>query len=167
MTASGAELHGESSLTSLKNTIRNYANGANDTNGGMYKLLSEIGISTAGADAANLNSNTNSLSLDEDKLLAALAENPESVKALITGDTGIFAMMEDAVEQSLKASSGFFDIKTATLDSNIKKTEERITKKNTSIATYKAQLEKKFQAMENMIATMQQNYQSFTSGGIS
>jgi len=166
VTASGAELHGESSLTSLKNTVRNYANGTNNTNGGIYKLLSEIGISTASADAGNLNSDTNSLSLNENTLLSALAENPESVKAILTGENGVLSMIEDTIEQSLKASSGFFDIKTSTLDSNIKKTEEKITRKNSSIATYKAQLEKKFQAMENMIATMQQNYQSF-SGGIS
>ncbi len=167
VTATGAELHGESSLTSLKNTVRNFANGANNTNGGVYNLLSEIGITTASADANNLNADTNALSFDKDKLLAALAENPDSVKSLLTNENGIFGMMENTIEQSLKASSGFFDIKTATLDSNIKKTQERITKKNSSISTYKAQLEKKFQAMENMIATMQQNYQSFTSGGIS
>ena len=161
VTASGAALHGESSLTSLKSTIRNFANGANTANGGVYKLLADIGISTAGADSNNLSADTNALIFDEEKFLKALNENPESVKAILAGDNGIFNMMEDTVEQSLKASTGFFDIKTSTLDSNIKKTEEKITKKNTSISTYKAQLEKKFQAMENMIASMQQNYQSF------
>lgn len=164
VTANGAELHGESSLTSLKNTIRSYANGSNDMNGGVYKLLSEIGISTAQADSNNLSADTNALAFDEEKFIKALEENPESVKALLSGENGIFSMMEDTVEQSLKAASGFFDIKTSTLDADIKKTEEKITKKNTSIATYKAQLEKKFQAMENMIAQMQQNYSKFTGG---
>ena len=163
VTGSEGELRGESSLTSLKSTIRNYANGAND-NGGAYKLLSQLGISTAAADGSNLSSDTNTLSLDEEKLIAALSENPESVKAMLAGENGIFAMMEDAVEQSLKASTGFFDIKTATIDSNIKKAEQKITKKNTDINAYKEQLQKKFQAMENMIASMQQNYQSFTGG---
>ncbi len=164
VTANGAELHGESSLTSLKNTIRSYANGSNDMNGGVYKLLSEIGISTAQADSNNLSADTNALAFDEEKFIKALEENPESVKALLSGENGIFSMMEDTVEQSLKAASGFFDIKTSTLDADIKKTEEKITKKNKSIATYKAQLEKKFQAMENMIAQMQQNYSKFTGG---
>ena len=72
-------------------------------------------------------------------------------------------MMEDTIEQSLKASVGFFDVKTSTLDSNIKKMEEKITKKNTSIATYQSQLEAKFQKMEQAIASMQQNYSSFLS----
>ncbi len=168
VTANGADLHGESSLTSLKNTVRSYATGKNDSNGGIFNLLADIGISTSSADAGNLNADTNSLRLDENKLLKALEENPDSVKALLVGDNSVLGMMEDAVEQSLKATVGFFDVKTSTLDSNIKKINEKVTKQNKSIETYKAQLEKKFQAMENMIASMQQNYSSFlSSSGLS
>ena len=163
VTANGADLHGETSLTSLRNTIRSYATAKNSSNGGVYNLLSEIGISTSSADGNNLNADTNSLTLDEDKLKKALEENPESVKSILTGEGGVLTMMEDAVEQSLKASVGYFDVKTSTLDSDIKKMETKIKKQNTNISTYKAQLEKKFSAMETTIAQMQQNYQSFLS----
>lgn len=163
VTANGANLHGETSLTSLKNTIRSYATAKNSSNGGVYSLLSEIGVSTSSADGNNLNADTNSLTLDEDKLKKALEENPESVKSILTGEGGVLTMMEDAVEQSLKATTGFFDVKTSTLDSDIKKMETKIKKQNTNISTYKAQLEKKFSAMETTIAQMQQNYQSFLS----
>lgn len=163
VTANGADLHGETSLTSLRNTIRSYATAKNSSNGGVYNLLSEIGISTSSADGNNLNADTNSLTLDEDKLKKALEENPESVKSILTGEGGVLTMMEDAVEQSLKATTGFFDVKTSTLDSDIKKMETKIKKQNTNISTYKAQLEKKFSAMETTIAQMQQNYQSFLS----
>ena len=163
VTANGADLHGETSLTSLRNTIRSYATAKNTSNNGVYSLLSEIGISTSSADGNNLNADTNSLKLDEDKLKKALEENPESVKSILTGEGGVLTMMEDAVEQSLKATSGFFDVKTSTLDSDIKKMETKIKKQNTYISTYKAQLEKKFSAMETTIAQMQQNYQSFLS----
>ena len=165
VTANGADLHGETSLTSLKNTLRNYANGANQTNGGVYKLLSELGISTASADANNLSGDTNALTFDEDKFMEALEANPDSVKSILAGENGIFHMMENTVETSLKAVSGFFDVKTSTLDSNIKKMNEKITKQNENITAYKAQLEKKFSAMENLIAKMQQNYQSFLTSG--
>ena len=161
VTANGADLHGETSLTSLRNTIRSYATAKNTSNNGVYSLLSEIGISTSSADGNNLNADTNSLTLDEDKLKKALEENPESVKSILTGEGGVLTMMEDAVEQSLKATTGFFDVKTSTLDSDIKKMETKIKKQNTYISTYKAQLEKKFSAMETTIAQMQQNYQSF------
>lgn len=163
VTANGADLHGETSLTSLRNTIRSYATAKNTSNDGIYSLLSEIGISTSSADGSNLNADTNSLKLDEDKLKKALEENPESVKSILAGEGGVLTMMEDSIEQSLKASVGYFDVKTSTLDSDIKKMETKIKKQNTNISTYKAQLEKKFSAMETTIAQMQQNYQSFLS----
>lgn len=161
VTARGADLSGETSLTSFKRTIRDYATGSNDSNGGVFKLLADIGISTASADSNNLNGDTESLHFDEAKFKKALEENPDSVKSILAGDNGVFRMMEDTVEQSLKATVGFFDVKTNTLDSDIKKLGEKITKQNKSIDTYKAQLEKRFQAMEKMIASMQQNYSSF------
>ena len=163
VTASGADLYGETSLTSLSRTLRNYANSSNTTNGGMFKLLSDIGISTASADGNNLSTDTYQLSLDADKFKKALEENPESVKALLTGENGVLSMMESAVEQSLAATTGYFDIRTSTLDSDISRMEEKITKKNDSITTYQSQLEKKFSQMEMTIAQMQQNYSSFLS----
>ena len=162
VTASGADLHGETSLTSLNRTLKRYSTSSN-LNDGVYKLLYDIGIKTASADGNNLSADTYELSLDEDKFMKALEENPDSVKSILTGDTGVLSMMEDTIEQSLKASVGFFDVKTSTLDSNIKKMEEKITKKNTGITTYKSQLEAKFQKMEQAIASMQQNYSSFLS----
>lgn len=163
VTASGGDLHGESSLTSLTRTLKSYATGSNATNGGIYKLLSDIGISTAAADGNNLSTDTYELSLDTEKFKKALEENPESVKSLLTGENGVLSMMESAVEQTLSATTGYFDIKTSTLDSDITKMEEKITKKNTSIETYRAQLEDKFYRMEMTIAQMQQNYSSFLS----
>ena len=162
VTATDADFHGETSLTSLTRTLKSYATSSN-ANNGTYKLLSEIGIKTASADGNNLASNTYELSLDEDKLMKALEENPDSVKSILAGETGVLAMMEDTIEQSLKASVGFFDVKTSTLDSDISKMEDKIKKKNTSMTTYKSQLETKFQKMEQAIASMQQNYSSFLS----
>lgn len=162
VTASGADLHGESSLTSLKNTLRNYANGSNK-NDGIYKLLSDIGISTNSANGSDLTTDTNSLHLDEDKLLKALEENPESVKSILTGSSGVLSMMENAVEQSLSSVTGYFDIKTSTLDKNIQNINDKIKKQNTSIENYRKSLESKFYKMELMIAQMQQNYSSFLS----
>ena len=163
VTASGEDLHGETSLTSLTRTLRSYANSSNSSSGSIYKLLADIGVSTAAADGSNLSTSTYELSLDEDKFMKALEENPESVKALLTGDGGILSMMESAVEQSLQATTGFFDVKTSSLDSDISRMEEKISKKNSSIETYRAQLENKFYQMELTISQMQQNYSSFLS----
>ena len=164
VTAQGADLHGETSLTSLTRTLKNYASSGNDSNGGAYRLLAEIGISTGEADASNLSENTGKLVFDEKKFLQAMEENPESVEAILGGENGVLAMMENTVEQSLKASVGFFDVKQTTLDSDIKKMEEKITKQQTKVSNYQAQLEKKFGNMELVIAQMQQNYSSFLAG---
>ncbi len=162
VTANGADLQRETNLTSFKNTIRTYANGSNTSNGGAFKLLADIGISTGKADGNNISAdNTNTLVLDEAKLKEALAKDPESVRSLLAGENGVLSMMEDSVEQTLSASTGFFDVKEKTLNSDIQKMETKIKKQTDSVANYRAQLEKKFNAMEQMIAKMQQNYSSF------
>lgn len=163
VTANGADLQRESSLTSFRNTMRSYANGSNTANGGVYKLLSEIGISTAQADKNNLSTDTDTLEFDEKKFLEALEKNPDSVESILAGEGGVLSLMESSVEQALQATTGFFDIKTSTLDSDIKKMNEKINKQQDKITSYKAQLEKKFSAMEQTIAKMQQNYSNFLS----
>lgn len=163
VTASGADLQRESTLRSFKDTIRNYAMSANTTNGGEYIALSQIGITASKADGSNVSSDSGKLEFDEEAFLSALEENPESVEALLADENGILNQMESAVEVSLKAATGFFDVKQNTLDSEIKKTEEKITKQKEKISTYKTQLEKKFQIMEEMMTKMQQNYSSLLS----
>ena len=161
VTANGAALHGETTLTSMKNTIRSFATGTN-VNEGAFKMLSEIGVSVGTATAGNISTaDTNTLIFDESKLEDALANDPESVKAILAGETGVFNMIENTVEQSLKSTVGFFDVKTKTVDSNITKMNDKIKKQNENIASYKTQLEKRFKAMEDMIASVRQNYNSF------
>jgi len=161
VTASGADLYGETTLTSLRNTLRNYATGSNSSNGGAFKLLAQIGISTGAADGSNLSTDTSSLKFDEEAFKKALAEDPSSVESILAGENGVLTMMENTVEMSLKAATGFFDVKQSTLDKDITRIEEKITKQETSISNYRAQLEKKFSNMELIISQMQQNYSSF------
>ena len=161
VTANGADLHGETSLTSLERTLKTYATSSNTSNGGAYKLLSQIGITTAKADGNNISTETAKLEFDESAFKKALEEDPESVEAILAGENGVLSMMENTVEMALKASVGFFDVKQGTLDSDIKKMEEKITKQQDKVARYKTQLENKFSNMELVISQMQQNYSSF------
>jgi len=161
VTSSDGDLKRESSLTSFKNTIRNMAMGANSASEGVYKALSQIGITGNKADGNNISDDAGTLVFDEKAFLQALEENPESVEAILGNETGILNQMENAVETTLKAVSGYFDVKQTSLDNEIKKSEEKITKQQEKISTYKAMLEKKFSAMEQIIAKMQQSYSSF------
>lgn len=161
VTAVGADLQRETSLTSFKNTLRSYATGSNTINGGDFKLLSDIGISTAQAEGGNISTDTTTLIFDESKFLKALAENPESVESILVGENGVLSQMENTVEMSLKASVGFFDVKQTSLNKDISKMENKITRQTEKVGTYRTQLEKKFSNMELIIAQMQQNYSSF------
>lgn len=164
VTASGADLQRETTLTSLMSSIRNTANASNNTNGGAYRLLAQIGISTAKADGSNLSTDTSTLEFDEQAFLQALEEDPDSLESILGGENGILNQMENTVEMALKSSVGFFDVKQASINSDIKTSEAKIKKQQEKITTYKAQLEKKFSAMETLIAQMQQNYSSFLGG---
>ena len=164
VTANGADLHGETSLTSLTRTLKSYATSGNTTNGGAFKLLAQIGISTGKADGNNLSTDTNKLEFDESAFMKALEEDPASVEAILSDENGVLNMMENTVEMALKASVGFFDVKQTSLDSDITTMEDKIKKQTSRVATYRSQLENKFANMELVIAQMQQNYSSFLSG---
>ena len=161
VTASGADLQRDSSLISLKNTLRNYANGSNNINGGTYSLLSQLGIKTSEANSGDLSTETYKLTLDESAFMEALENDPSSVEFLLGDDNGILGQMENTVEMSLKAVSGYFDIKTSSFDTEITRAQENIKKQQEKISTYRAQLEKKFSAMESLISQMQQNFSYF------
>ncbi len=164
VTGNGGDLDGETSLTSITRTLRNYVTSSNSSNEGEFKHLAQIGISTGKADGSSLSDDISSLKFDESAFLKALEEDPASIEAILAGENGVLSMMENTVEMSLKATSGFFDVKEKSINSDITKMQDKITKQNKKVETYRAQLEDKFANMELMIAQMQQNYSNFLSG---
>jgi len=156
-TGINGELHGETTLKSIGSTLRSIAN-SNSTNDGMYTLLSQIGISTAEASNA-LSDDTISLTLDEDKLKEVIANNSDSVKSLLIGANGIITKIKDSVDNTL-FSSGYFATKETSLKTEVKTMNERITKRQASVDTYKARLETKFAAMETVISKLNASYSS-------
>ena len=162
-TASGATLSGESSLESLRRSVRTSAS-AKQSGAGEYSLLAQIGIST-GEASTDLSKLTDHLELDEDKLIKALEEDPESVKALLVGgenNKGILTNMEDIVDESLK-STGYFTTRNNSLDKENTNLKSSASAENTKIEAYQARLEAQFQAMETMISKMQSAYSSAMS----
>ena len=162
-TASGATLSGESSLESLRRSVRTSAS-AKQSGAGEYSLLAQIGIST-GEASTDLSKLTDHLELDEDKLIKALEEDPESVKALLVGgenNKGILTNMEDIVDESLK-STGYFTTRNNSLDKENTNLKSSASAENTKIEAYQARLEAQFQAMETMISKMQSSYSSAMS----
>lgn len=162
-TASGATLSGESSLESLRRSVRTSAS-AKQSGAGEYSLLAQIGIST-GKASTDLSKLTDHLELDEAKLIKALEEDPESVKALLVGgenNKGILTNMEDIVDESLK-STGYFTTRNNSLDRENTNIKSSASAENTKVEAYQARLQAQFQAMENMISKMQSAYSSAMS----
>jgi len=157
----GADLFGDTSLNSIKRTLRNSIMTAFD-NDGMYSLLSSIGISTAEIGTKG-DEDFTSLSLDETKFNNALKENPNSVKSLLVGDkgeSGILSRAEKVIEDAV-SPEGYFITKVSSFKLQISRYEDKITASQDRVKKYREQLEAQFAAMEDTIAAMQSSYSSF------
>jgi len=167
-TAVGQTLHGEYTLVNLKNTLRSMA--TNRVTGlSTYNNLSMIGIST-GAVGKAASDTSSTLSLDKDKLLAALQENPSEVKALLIGDskagiTGIFQKLQDKLTTVLDPVDGYFNTKDDSINTMISNMDKSITRGEERITAYKARITKQFSDMDSYISKMQQSSSALSSIG--
>ena len=161
LTGVEGELHGESTLKGVYTSLRSIMNSAS-VNDGAFSLLSQIGINTPDASNA-LETDTVSLELDEEKLKEVLAHNGDSVKELLIGNNGFLTKIKDNVDSALY-SSGYFASKEASLKSEISTMNKKITKRQETVDTYKARLETKFAAMEQVISKLNNNYNSLLGG---
>ena len=159
----------DTSLSSIRRSLRQEASYFNDSD--IYSSLSTIGIST-GAAGQDAKSTSTSLVLDETKFLAALKEDPESVRKLLIGDGsedsdgGFAGKLKKVVENSL-STDGYFSSKTEVFDSQVKRYNSIIEKKTRSLELYEKVITAQFQAMDNTIATLKSQYSNFTSSSSS
>lgn len=160
LTASGGEMYGDTTLNSIKRSMRQLMTTSTGNGDDVYTMLSQIGVSTAKA-GADIGADTSTLTVDEDALNKALEENPDAVKKVIMGTSakqdGIFSKLEEILDNSL-SSNGFFSTATESVKTDITKWNSKIEKQTLAITNYKANLEAKFQAMEKTISAMQSSY---------
>ena len=162
-TASGETLYGETSLTSLRNNLRRNATAAVENTD--LKVLANIGISTGEATNSTDTSGVNKLQINEEKFKKALAENPNAVKQLLLGDNkglaesgGVLNKLEKITEDALSASDGYFTMKSKTYDSQTRSIKTSIDAAQRKVDSYKSRLQKQFNNMEQIIASIQQSY---------
>ncbi len=162
-TASGETLYGETSLTSLRNNLRRNATAAVENTD--LKVLANIGISTGEATNSTDTSGVNKLQINEEKFKKALAENPDAVKQLLLGDNkglaesgGVLNKLEKITEDALSASDGYFTMKSKTYDSQTRSIKTSIDAAQRKVDSYKSRLQKQFNNMEQIIASIQQSY---------
>jgi len=159
-TSASGTLHTDSTLKSLISKVKSTLN-SQINNESTYKLLSQIGISTAGV-GASLTANTDLLSLDENKLHQAVSQNASNVKKLLLGDTsdysnGVLTQLNNLMFDSMSAN-GFFTTRNDMYNKQISRYDNMISTAKTRVSNYRSSLESKFASMEKLLAAMQGAY---------
>lgn len=163
-TGSSGYLRGESILTSLRNRLRSTVTESVDGEDG-YKTLASIGITT-GKVSTDTSTKTNQLVIDTDMLTKALAENPDAVKTLLTGDSdskGVLNNLESILTGALDITKGYFVTREKSFDTQADRLDEKIASMTESLKEYQANLEAKFQAMDELIANLNNQASVFDS----
>lgn len=159
-------LAGDSTLRNVQREIRDAIGAPAEGNGGVFNILSDIGI-TRGDDGK--------LTIDSSVFNERLRSNPDDVKALIFGkeesDTGIFESffkassgLSDSVTGSVQNAIQGYESSLQTLNSNITKRTEALGRLRTSLIKQFSvadaaigQLNNQGSALENVIKSLQSN----------
>ena len=163
VTAFGGDLFGDTSINSIKKSIRNSIM-SNFNSSGTYSLLSSIGIRTAEIGTKD-DSDFTSLTLDEEKFKEVLSEDIENVKKLLIGekgDSGLFGNTETIIENAV-ASDGYFINKLESFDKQIDDYTSKIITVKERVSLYKSKLESQFANMEKAISALQSSFSSFNN----
>lgn len=152
-------LRGDSSLRNLVNEVRNAANGSYD--GNIYTSLSQLGITT--------DSKTGQMTLDENKLDKAIADNPEDIQKMVQGvgeSDGLVTALETTFTKYLVGDTetntkGVIEAATELLNSQIDNATDQITRTQALIDSKVELLRKQyanadvlFNQMTNMSTTL-------------
>ena len=156
-TASSGNLKGEYSLLRLKDELRSVITGSLKGLGD-YNDLSAVGI-TSGKVGKSVDDTSNSLSFDKSKLIDALNDSPENIRALFIGDktrgiTGIIQSIQSKAVGALDPEYGYFTSKKKTFDSKYADLDASITKGEDRLTQTKARLTQQFSQMDQMISQM-------------
>jgi flagellar hook-associated protein 2 len=165
--SSTASLKNDGTVLRFRSQIRSALASAAPS-GSVNATLSSIGFSTGAASGTGALSTT--YSLDETKLDAALAANPQNVQQLLTGPTGIFTQLATlvgaAVDPSTDLSSGGLLAKRkASSTSQIKTINQSIERAQTRLDSKEKLYRQQFQQMDKLISQYQSQSSSINNIG--
>jgi flagellar hook-associated protein 2 len=156
-TQSGA-LASNPMLTTIQNTLASIVD-SGVQNGTSTISLGALGITLQGQASAT--QPAGSLVIDPTKLAAALQNNPSGVAALFNSTTGLAAKMTTSLNSFL-SSTGLVANSQSAVNTDL----ASITKQQTTLTAYTAQLTSQYQAqftaLNTLMATMNNNSQYLT-----
>ena len=161
VTSTTGLFHSDVGLKSLASQLKSTLLTSTAATGSSYRMLAQLGISTV-APGASLNANTNTLSLDLNKLHDAVTTNTNEVKKFMLGDNsdysnGVMTRLSSLMFSTM-ASSGFFATRNAMYGNQLNRFDSLITSAQSRISNYRSSLETKFASMEKLITSLQNAY---------
>jgi flagellar hook-associated protein 2 len=155
----GAEgkLYGNTTARSIMTRVQNVMNASHDGDG-MYSLMAEVGIERRQSDRT--------LEFDETRFADAIATDFSAVRDLFIGyegNEGKAALFDTAIDDLTDSVSGMFKLGTESLNRRIDNVDGSIERYERSVENYRETLERKFVAMESMIAQLNAQGSSLAS----
>ena len=149
------QFFGDSGLNAMLSRLRSGMSGAYTGIGNAVSLdeLRDIGISTGKPGTPSDASKAGLLTLDEDKLTAALEADAQGVRRLL-GGTGATAFAQDT-EQLVTDLAKTLDGRIASGDKESKRIADDLTRTDTRLAAKEARLKAQFAAMEAAMSASQ------------
>ena len=166
----------DSTFIRLENMIKTTVNGAYSSRiEKQIKLFSQMGVSTGKVNSSWDSIKEGKLTIDEDELKKAIAENPEGVSAFFGADTdgdnrtdsGMAFTLVRELDPYISYGKNIIQTKLDYEDELIKMANQKIEKQMAHLKQYEEKLRKKFGTMEKTISgsKQQQDWMKNQMGG--
>jgi len=147
-------LQNDSDMSWVKSEIRVKTTGYMDSSLAKYKILQSIGIDSEESNGSVV---SNNLTLDEDKLKAALADDKDQVFNLLNGWAD---QLDNYLESETKVSvtdslAGNFYRKVLSIDSSVSYIDDEISNWDTRLTAIEERYRTQFTQMETLLQEMQ------------
>ncbi|MFN3243501.1 MAG: flagellar filament capping protein FliD [Planctomycetota bacterium] len=140
-------LFGDTTLRSIRSSLRSIVGGSVETGNEAFQLLSQIGIT---ADTQG------KLEFNQSKFEEALAEDEDAVTALFSSNTfGIAKSLEDQIDLYTDSVDGLIKTRTEGFDRRIKQTKDRIEDAERRLTLYEERLTQKYANLETLLTRLQ------------
>lgn len=154
--AASGPLFGDTTLRSIRTSLRGILGGSFATGNEAFQLLSQVGV-TADTDGR--------LEFSQSKFEEALAEDEGAVTALFTDSTfGLAGRLEDQIDVYTDSVDGLIKTRTDSFDRRIKTTKDRIEDAERRLSLYEQRLTQKYANLEQLLTRLQS--QGSSVGGI-
>ncbi|TRX74453.1 flagellar filament capping protein FliD [Pseudomonas mangiferae] len=144
-------LVGDATARTLVSTVRNELVASQGK--GTFTALAQLGITTK-ADGK--------LSLDSDKLDAAISKDFAGVASYFTGDNGLASRLTDKLSP-FTSTNGVIDQRTTILQNNLKSADAELKDLNTRMTALSARLYEKYNTMDSLISKLTSTSSSLAS----